>query len=175
MLSHSILSNSLQHHGLQYARLLCPWDSPGKNTGVGCHFFLQGIFQTQGLNPHFLRLLHWQVNEQLRIHTHTYTHTHTHTHTRTLKIWRKFTLCTLANLEIYLLSPKNASSAITDKHNTKPFTSSQLLETGLSVMADEAFFGLKRQISKLAKVNRVNFLHIFSVLVCVCVCVCVYV
>ena len=28
-------------------RLLCPWDSPGKNTGVGCHFFLQGIFPTQ--------------------------------------------------------------------------------------------------------------------------------
>ena len=33
------------------ARLLCPWDSPGKKTGVGCHAFLQGIFPTQGLNP----------------------------------------------------------------------------------------------------------------------------
>ena len=32
-------------------RLLCPWDSPGKNTGAGCHFLLQGIFLTQGLNP----------------------------------------------------------------------------------------------------------------------------
>ena len=32
-------------------KLLCPWDFPGKSTGVGCHFFLQGIFQTQGLNP----------------------------------------------------------------------------------------------------------------------------
>ena len=31
-------------------RLLCPWDSPGKNTGVGCHFLLQGIFPTQGSN-----------------------------------------------------------------------------------------------------------------------------
>ena len=31
-------------------RLLCPWDSPGKNTGVGCNFLLQGIFQTQRLN-----------------------------------------------------------------------------------------------------------------------------
>ena len=29
----------------------CPWDSPGKNTGVGCHFLLQGSFPTQGLNP----------------------------------------------------------------------------------------------------------------------------
>ena len=33
------------------ARLLCPWDFPGRNTGVGCHFLLQGIFLTQGLNP----------------------------------------------------------------------------------------------------------------------------
>ena len=32
-------------------RLLCPWNSPGKNTGVGCHFLLQGIFLIQGLNP----------------------------------------------------------------------------------------------------------------------------
>ena len=35
-------------------RLLCPWDSPGKNTGVGCHVLLQGIFWTQGLNPDLL-------------------------------------------------------------------------------------------------------------------------
>ena len=34
------------------ARLLCPWDSPGKNTGVGCFALLQGIFPMQGLNPH---------------------------------------------------------------------------------------------------------------------------
>ena len=37
-------------------RLLCPWDSPGKNTGVGCHAFLQGIFPTQGLEPRSLTL-----------------------------------------------------------------------------------------------------------------------
>ena len=35
-------------------RLLHPWNSPGKNTGVGCHFLLQGIFLTQGLNPGLL-------------------------------------------------------------------------------------------------------------------------
>ena len=40
-------------------RLLCPWDSPGKNPGVGCHALLQGIFPTQGSNLHLLRLLHW--------------------------------------------------------------------------------------------------------------------
>ena len=39
-------------------RFLCPWDSPGKNTGVNCHTLFQGILPTQGLNP---GLLHWQV------------------------------------------------------------------------------------------------------------------
>ena len=36
-------------------------DSPGKNTGMGCHALLQGIFLTQGSNPHLLCLLHWQA------------------------------------------------------------------------------------------------------------------
>ena len=49
--SRSVLSNSLQLHGLQPTRLLCPRDSPGKHTGVHCHALLQGIFPTQGLNP----------------------------------------------------------------------------------------------------------------------------
>ena len=40
------------------ARLLCPWNFSGKNTGAGCHFFLQGIFPTQGLTPDLLCLLH---------------------------------------------------------------------------------------------------------------------
>ena len=44
----------LQCQGLQPARFLCPWDSPGKNTGVGCHVLLQGIFLTQELNPGLL-------------------------------------------------------------------------------------------------------------------------
>ena len=46
---------------MQSTRLLCPWDFPGRNTGVGCHFLLQGIFLTQGSNLRLLRLLHWQV------------------------------------------------------------------------------------------------------------------
>ena len=45
-------------HGPQPARLLCPWNSLGKNTGVGCQALLQGIFPTQGSNPCLLRLLH---------------------------------------------------------------------------------------------------------------------
>ena len=55
----SVVSESLQPHGLKPTRLLCPWDFPGKNTGVGCHFLLQGIFLTQGSNP---GLLHWQAD-----------------------------------------------------------------------------------------------------------------
>ena len=46
----SLLPESWQPYGLQPANLLCPWHSPGKNTGVGCRFLLQGIFPTQGLN-----------------------------------------------------------------------------------------------------------------------------
>ena len=49
----------LRPHGLQPARLLCPWGFPAKKTGAGCHLLLQGIFPTQGSNP---RPLHWQVN-----------------------------------------------------------------------------------------------------------------
>ena len=43
------------------AKLLCPWDSPSKNTGISCHGLLQGIFLTQGSNPHLLGPLHWWV------------------------------------------------------------------------------------------------------------------
>ena len=49
------MSNSLRPHGLQLARLLCPWVFPGKNTIPGNHSLLQEIFPTQGLN---LGLLH---------------------------------------------------------------------------------------------------------------------
>ena len=52
---------TVQPYGLQPAGLLCPWDSPGKNTGMGCHALLQWIFPTQGLNPRLSCLLHWQA------------------------------------------------------------------------------------------------------------------
>ena len=56
----SVMSDSLRPHELQPTRLLCQWDSPGKNTGVGCHFLLQDIFLTQGSIwglPHCSRFL----------------------------------------------------------------------------------------------------------------------
>ena len=56
----SVMSNSLPPYGLQPTRLLCPWDSAGKNTGVDFRSLLQGIFPTQGLNPHLLWLLHYR-------------------------------------------------------------------------------------------------------------------
>ena len=50
-----VVSNSLWPFGLQAIRLLCPWDFLCKNTEVGCHFILQGIFPTQGSNMCLLR------------------------------------------------------------------------------------------------------------------------
>ena len=48
---------TLPSHRLQPARVLCPWDSPGKNTGVGCHFLLQGTYV-------YLRLIHSDIQQK---------------------------------------------------------------------------------------------------------------
>ena len=55
----SVVSDSLEPCGP--IRLLYPWDSPGKNTGMGCHFLLQEIFPILDSNSRILRLLHWQA------------------------------------------------------------------------------------------------------------------
>ena len=52
------MSSSLQPYGLQPPFVLCPTDSPGKDTGAVCHFLLPGFIPTQGSNP---CLLHWQA------------------------------------------------------------------------------------------------------------------
>ena len=62
VLSHSVISYCLWPHGLKPFRLLCPWDFPGKDTRMGCHFLPQGIFLTQGSNMCLLHLLHWHAN-----------------------------------------------------------------------------------------------------------------
>ena len=64
MLSCSVTSDSLRPHGLEPARLVCPWDFPSKNTGVGCHFLLQGFFPTQGFNP-WVGKIPWRRKWQL--------------------------------------------------------------------------------------------------------------
>ena len=61
MHSHLVTSDSVRPRGLQPARLLCPWDSPGKSTVVGCRALLQGIFPPQGSSPCTLQLLQWQT------------------------------------------------------------------------------------------------------------------
>ena len=57
VLSCSVVSDSLLAQELQLSRLLCPWDFPGKNTGVGCHCLLQGIFPNLGIEPVLLASL----------------------------------------------------------------------------------------------------------------------
>ena len=57
----SVVSDSVWACGLQPPRLLCLQDSPGKTTGVACHFLLHRIFLTQGSNPRLSHLLHWQA------------------------------------------------------------------------------------------------------------------
>ena len=64
----SVMSESLQPYGLQPTRLLCVHGiSQDKNTGVGYHFPLQGIFLAQGSNLHLLRLLPWQVSSSPQV------------------------------------------------------------------------------------------------------------
>ena len=57
----SVVSDSLTLWTVAH-QAVCPWHSPGKNTGGGCHFLLHGIFLTQELNPHLLYLLLPEVN-----------------------------------------------------------------------------------------------------------------
>ena len=67
LFSRSVVSDSLWPRGLQTTRLLCQRNAPGRNTGVSCHFLLQGISWTQGLNPCLLHcrrvLYHWVPRE----------------------------------------------------------------------------------------------------------------
>ena len=80
VLSHLVMSSSLQPHGLWPTRIICPWNFPGKNIGVDYHLLHQGIFPTQGSKMHLLGLLHWQVDslplctwEALKVHCNTVT------------------------------------------------------------------------------------------------------
>ena len=97
--NHSVMSDSLQHHGLQPARLLCPWDSPGKNTGVGSYSLLEGIFLIQRSNMDLLHCktilyhLNHQGSPKCRHNSHYFSHCSLPTD---LSIWYMFS--------IYLLS-----------------------------------------------------------------------
>ena len=72
--SHSVVSDSLQPHGVQPTRLLCPWNSPGRDTGVGSHSLLQGIFPTQESNPglpHCRQILYCLSNQETPVDKNT--------------------------------------------------------------------------------------------------------
>ena len=118
MLSCSVVSNSLQPHGLEPTRPLCPWDSPGKNTGVGCHFLLQCIFPAQGLNPHLLHFLHCQV-DSLVLH-----------HAGNLNMWSvQFSSVTQSHLT--LCDPMNHSTPGLPVHHQLPeFTQTHVHRVG---------------------------------------------
>ena len=76
------------------ARLLCPWNSSGKNTGVDSHSLLQGIFLTQGSNPGFLHcreILHSQSHQGSPSYYHFHLLFENH-------IWHPTTVCYFANL-----------------------------------------------------------------------------
>ena len=62
VLSRSVMSDSLRPHGQRSLAGYSPWGSLGKNTGVGCHLLLQGIFPTQGENLCLQQLLQWQAD-----------------------------------------------------------------------------------------------------------------
>ena len=79
----------MQPHGLEPTRLLCPWNFPGKNTGVGCHFLLQGFsWPRDWTHISYIASMFcitgspgkhsMYVCMYVYIHIHTHTHTHTH-------------------------------------------------------------------------------------------------
>ena len=86
--SRSVMSNSMRPHGLQPSRLLCPWDSPDKDTAVGCHFLHQGNLPDLEIKPTSPALAgRFFTTEPLVKPRHTHTHTYTHTHTHTLEYY----------------------------------------------------------------------------------------
>ena len=83
-------------------RFFCPWNAPDKNTGVGCYTLLQGIFPTQGLNPHLLCLLHWQAGSLPLVPPGKSSHTY-----------------------IWIRSPSNPTYIQTGYHQKKKFTNNK--------------------------------------------------
>ena len=63
----SVVSDSLRPYGPEPVMFLCPWDSPGKYTGVDCQALLQKSILTQGSNLHLLYLLHRQAGSLLPV------------------------------------------------------------------------------------------------------------
>ena len=111
LFSCSVLSHSLRPHGPQPTRLLCPWDFPGKHTGVGCHFLLQGILLSQGLNP---CLLHWQEDSLPLNHLGSIIHNSLYMETvqiSTTDAWMKVEMWSSYSREYYLAIKRNDTNS----------------------------------------------------------------
>ena len=89
------MSDSLRPHGLQPARLLRPWNSPGKNTGVDSCSLLQGIFPTQGSNPG-----PWHCRQILYRLSH---HPFTEACTCSMRVWKYGCVHDISHLIVTLL------------------------------------------------------------------------
>ena len=126
--SHSVVSNSLRPHGMQPTRFLHPWDSPGKNPGVGCHFLLQGNNSTQKIKILFFKTswnffsnifnlkLFESANVEPRdtyIQRATYINTHKHTHTQ-------ISVSSVAQSCLILCNPMNHSTPGFPVHHQLP-------------------------------------------------------
>ena len=96
----SVMSKSLRPYWP--SRLLCPWDSLGKNTGVDCPAFLQGIFPSQGLNPNLLCLQHCRQSLHCWANWET-PYTYTHSSITTILVSLTIILASLSFLELFLL------------------------------------------------------------------------
>ena len=108
----SVISDSLGPHGLEPARLLCPWNSPGKNTGAGCHFLLQVVFPTQGCNPgllHCKQILYCLSHQGSLIHNimaqkgQSGCHPHCKKHSFCWYLWAKNLLITTRKIYFYYI------------------------------------------------------------------------
>ena len=113
----SVVSDSLWPYGLQPARLHCPWNSLGQNTGMGSCSLLQGNFLTQESNQcllHCRRILYqlsYPGSGHTCTHTHAHTHAHTHTHTHTRRM--EYCMCCCYLVTAAAAAAKSLQSCLT--------------------------------------------------------------
>ena len=102
------MSDSLRPYGLQPARLLCPWDFPGKNTGVGCHALLRGNLPDSGIEHRSLKSLalaggFFTTSATLEAHICMYLHGKTSKAScRTILTVKKNYICVCISLPLYM-------------------------------------------------------------------------
>ena len=142
-------------HGLWPTRLLCPWNSPGKNTGEGSHSLLQGIFPTQGSNPGLLYctqiLYHLSHQGSPHIHLSVYNFICQLYLNKAGKKWKNstdlFFMFRAVFLQpfLFIVQLRNKS---TQKLLVLPFLGLKLLEGGGSTSVASLVFHSTKRVSK---------------------------